>query len=220
MRRWIFGFAVACMCTIALSCRIDAAGAGVPSSEVISVNRMETAVRWAIAIAKNPRCGYSQGKENASRRYPYTGSREGPDYDCASFIYYALENAGFPVIGAWQANPASWERYRGRQLTGDTDTIWTDLQAVGGFTRYAWEDVSDSLERGDILCDPRTHAAIYIGGGKTVEAYGVENPIGGRWRTGDQGGEISFYEADDRVWVEVYRYTDTYDNGLEPGHYR
>ena len=31
--------------------------------------------------------------------------------------------------------------------------------------------------------------AIYIGNGKTVEARGVNNPKGGEYRTGDQGGE-------------------------------
>ncbi len=209
MKNFIRGFAAVFICAGVLTLGIPSE-AKIRPSEVIPVNRMETAVRWAIAIAKNPRHGYSQGKENASRKYPYTGSREGPDYDCASFVYYALENAGFPVIAAWQNNPLSWKRYRGRQMTGDTDTIWPDLQAVGGFTKYAWEDVSDSLKRGDILCDPRDHVAIYIGDGMTVEAHGVENPIGGKWRTGDQGGEIHFYDSYDRGWVEVYRISGTY----------
>ncbi|MBQ1914442.1 MAG: hypothetical protein II178_04395, partial [Selenomonadaceae bacterium] len=40
-----------------------------------------------------------------------------------------------------------------------------------------------------------------------VEARGVNNPRGGDWRTGDQGGEIDFYEAQGRNWKEVYRYT-------------
>ncbi|MBR2734090.1 MAG: hypothetical protein IKD80_07595, partial [Selenomonadaceae bacterium] len=64
----------------------------------------------------------------------------------------------------------------------------------------------DNLQRGDILCRPQFHVAIYIGDGKTVEARGVNNPRGGDWSTGDQGGEIDFYDAYGRGWTEVYRY--------------
>ncbi|MBQ1511129.1 MAG: hypothetical protein IIZ54_09615 [Selenomonadaceae bacterium] len=78
---------------------------------------------------------------------------------------------------------------------------------VGGFSKYSWDSVKNNLMRGDILCDPQYHVAIYIGNGKTVEARGVNNPRGGDWRTGDQGGEIDFYEAQGRNWKEVYRYT-------------
>ena len=73
--------------------------------------------------------------------------------------------------------------------------------------KYEWDDVKDSLKRGDILCNPQYHVAIYIGDGKTVEARGVNNPRGGDWITGDQGGEIDFYDAYGRTWIEVYRFT-------------
>lgn len=169
--------------------------------------RMENALKWAIDVAENDRHGYSQGAENATSARPYTGSREGPDYDCASLIYHALEHAGFPIIAAWQKNPAYQDLYQGKQKTGDADTIWQDLEQVGGFTRYSWDDVKDDLRRGDILCRPEIHVAFYIGNGKTVEARGVNNPRGGEWRSGDQGGEIDFYNAHGRSWTEVYRYT-------------
>lgn len=168
-------------------------------------SRIESAVQWAISIAKDPLHGYSQGAENATANCPYTGSREGPDYDCSSLVYHALDHAGFPIIAAWQKNPEYWNLYKGKQVTGDADTIWTDLQLVGGFTKYDWKDVKDNLKRGDILCDPEHHVAIYIGNGKTVEARGVNNPRGGAWVTGDQGGEIDFYSAYGRGWKEVYR---------------
>ena len=170
-------------------------------------SRVEKAVLWAIGIANQPSHGYSQGAENATSSNPYTGSREGPDYDCSSLVYHAFDQAGFPIIAAWQENPAFYEEYDGQQETGDADTIWQDLQVVGGFSKYSWDSVKNSLMRGDILCDPQYHVAIYIGNGKTVEARGVNNPRGGDWRTGDQGGEIDFYEAQGRNWKEVYRYT-------------
>ncbi|KHM52696.1 NlpC/P60 family protein [Anaerovibrio lipolyticus DSM 3074] len=170
-------------------------------------NKMENAVQWATKIAEDSSHGYSQGVENATSSHPYTGSREGPDYDCSSLVYHALNHAGVGIIAAWQNNPAYWNLYSGQQETGDADTIWPDLQVTGGFTRYEWSDVKNSLQRGDILCNPQYHVAIYIGDGKTVEARGVNNPVGGDWVTGDQGGEIDFYNAYGRGWTEVYRYT-------------
>jgi cell wall-associated NlpC family hydrolase len=179
----------------------------VGNSAFAAVNPMEKAVVWALQIAADNRHGYSQGAENATANNPYTGSREGPDYDCSSLVYHALEQAGFPIIAAWQKNPDYYKLYDGKQLTGDADTIWPDLQKIGGFTKYSWAEVKDNLQRGDILCRPEAHVAIYIGDGKTVEARGVNNPKGGEYRTGDQGGEIDCYSAYGRGWTEVYRYT-------------
>ena len=173
-------------------------------------NKIEKAVAWAEKIARDNTHGYSQGKENAKKNRPYTGSREGPDYDCSSLVYHALDYAGFDIIAAWQKNPHYKKLYNGKQKTGDTDTIWQDLQVVGGFTKYEWKDIRNNLKRGDILCDPNHHVAIYVGNGETVEARGVENPRGGDWATGDQGGEIDFYSAYNRSWKEVYRYTEVY----------
>lgn len=179
----------------------------VGNSAFAAVNPMEKAVVWALQIAADNRHGYSQGAENATANNPYTGSREGPDYDCSSLVYHALEQAGFPIIAAWQKNPDYYKLYNGKQLTGDADTIWPDLQKIGGFTKYSWSEVKDNLQRGDILCRPEAHVAIYIGNGKTVEARGVNNPKGGEYHTGDQGGEIDCYSAYGRGWTEVYRYT-------------
>lgn len=171
--------------------------------------RIEKAVAWAIAIAKDPSHGYSQGAENATSSSPYTGSREAPDYDCSSLVYHALQQAGFPIIEAWHKNPDFQKLYQGKQYSGDADTVWPDLQVIGGFTKYSWNEVKDHLMRGDILCNPQQHIAFYIGNGKTVEARGVNNPRGGDWRSGDQGGEIDIYDAQGRSWTEVYRYTGT-----------
>ncbi len=169
--------------------------------------RVEKAVQWACEIAIDPIHGYSQGAENATPAHPYTGSREGPDYDCSSLVYHAFTYGGFDIISVWQnQNPNYYSRYGGRQYSGDADTIWMDLEKLGGFKKYSWAEIKDNLQRGDIICWPKHHVAIYIGNGKTVEARGVNNPRGGDWRTGDQGGEIDFYEPEGRTWTEVYRY--------------
>ena len=167
---------------------------------------VEDAVQWAINIANDNSHGYSQGAENATPSRPYTGSRESPDYDCASLVYHAFNHAGFHIIDNWHKNPEYMRRYNGKQYTGDADTIWADLSVDGGWVKYSWYDIKDNLKRGDILCRPQAHVAIYIGNGQTVEARGVNNPRGGDWATGDQGGEIDFYDAYNRGWSEVYRY--------------
>ena len=164
---------------------------------------IEDAVQWAIDIANDQMHGYSQGAQNATDWRPYTGSREGVDYDCSSLIYHALDYAGFPVIENWRKNPEYMRRYNGTQLTGDADTLWQDLGAL--WQKFTWEEVKDDLQRGDILCAPQRHIAFYIGDGLTVEARGVNNPKGGSYATGDQGGEIDFYSAFNRGWTEVYR---------------
>ena len=171
-------------------------------------SRVENAVQWACDIANDQTHGYSQGAENAKDWAPYTGSRESPDYDCSSLVYHAFNHAGFNIIDNWHKNPRYMSRYQGRQYSGDADTIWDDLSIDGGWVKYSWLDVKDNLQRGDILCLPEKHVAIYIGNGKTVEARGVNNPINqGHYETGDQGGEIDFYNAQGRGWTEVYRYT-------------
>ena len=161
--------------------------------------QIELAVQWAIDIANDQSHGYSQGADYP----PYQGSRDGPDYDCSSLIYYALDRAGFNVIDNWKKNPLSLSRYNGNQLVGDADTLWQDLGE--GWHKFSWNEVKDNLKRGDILANPH-HVAFYIGDGMTVEARGVNNPRGGSYVTGDQGGEIDFYPAFNRYWTEVYRF--------------
>lgn len=161
---------------------------------------VEVAVQWAIDIANDQSHGYSQGAEYP----PYQGSRDAPDYDCSSLIYYALDRAGFNIIQNWQNNPLYMSRYGGKQAVGDADTIWQDLSVDGGWLKFSWYEVKDNLKRGDILFNPH-HVAFYIGDGMTVEARGVNNPKGGSYVTGDQGGEIDFFPAN-RYWTEVYRF--------------
>ena len=178
------------------------------SDAVAPDSRVEKAVQWAMNIASDDVHGYSQGAENATPAHPYTGSREGVDYDCSSLVYHAFQNGGFDIIGTWHKNPEYMARYNGKQYSGDADTIWADLEKIGGFTKFSWHEVKDNLMRGDIICLPEKHVAIYVGNGWTVEARGVNNPTGkGRYETGDQGGEIDCYEVQNRVWTEVYRYT-------------
>lgn len=151
-------------------------GSGGGASSNANIEKM---VQWAINTANDSSHGYSQS------------NRTGPDYDCSSFVYYALENAGFKIVTA-------------KGYAGDASTLWSDLQSLGSWQKYSFSSVSSSLARGDILCNPDRHAAIYIGDGKTVEARGVSF---GSPETGDQGEEISFGGIEGRSFTEVYRCT-------------
>lgn len=196
-----FGVLVGAIIALNIFSQAEAVGNDTTSPD----EKVETAIQWAIGITNDNTHGYSQGSGIGR----YTGSRESPDYDCSSLIYHALQYAGFDIIGQWQKNnPEYCKRYNGRQYSGDADTIWMDLEKLGGWSKYSWYEVKNNLVRGDILCIPEHHVAFYIGEGKTVEARGVNNPTGrGSYATGDQGGEIDFYNAQGRGWIEVYRYT-------------
>lgn len=51
-------------------------------------SRVEAAIQWAISIANDNSHGYSQANRN------------GPDYDCSSFVSTAFKNGGFSVSGS------------------------------------------------------------------------------------------------------------------------
>ena len=116
---------------------------------------VEKMVQWAINIANDDSHGYSQANRN------------GPDYDCSSFVYHALNNAGFSVS------------------IGNCDTLEADLTALG-WSKHSFDKAS--LIRGDILLrlsDDSGHTDIYVGNGQAVGAHGVN--YGGSSETGDQG---------------------------------
>ena len=172
-------------------------------------SKIEVYVKWALDIAADNSHGYSQRESanvNLSNNANYQGSRNGPEYDCSSLVYYALDKAGFNIIANWRKNPEFQSLYQGKQAVGDAADIWTDLQPLGGWKKFSWSEVRNKLVRGDILCNPEKHCGIYIGDGKTVEAKGVNNPRGGSYEPGDQGGEIDIYDAQSYGWTEVYRY--------------
>ena len=141
---------------------------------------VESAVKWAINIAKDNSHGYDQA------------NRWGPDYDCSSLVYEA-----FRVGGGFDLPVHS----------GYTGTMINDFTAVG-FTWYSGmgNNVSN-LIRGDILLDIDAHTEIYIGSEMNVGAH--INEFGGvrGGKTGDQTGrEISVGNYYSKPWDGVLRY--------------
>lgn len=101
------------------------------------------------------------------------------DYDCSSAVISAWEQAGVPV------------KTNGATYTGNMR---------GVFLRSGFADVTASvnlstgagLQRGDVLLNYERHTAMYVGGGKEVEASINEFGTAKGGRPGDQTGK-EFY---------------------------
>ena len=102
---------------------------------------VEDAIEWAVNTANNNSCGYS------------TKTRNGPDYDCSSFICTAFNKAGFGVSASLS-----------------TKTM------ANAFKKADFEVLTKSqagaLQRGDILLKPGYSAELYLGDNKCVAAFG------------------------------------------------
>ena len=143
---------------------IMSAGAG--SSNINYVN-------WAIQIANDDSHGYSQDM------YRRQGK---PDYDCSSFVFYALKNAGYDVGNS----PFS------------TYTMDGPLRKCG-FQKISISSESD-LRPGDILWRSE-HTEIYIGNGKRVGAHSAN----GHPEPGDQDGDEVSVKDYNGGWYWAYR---------------
>jgi len=137
---------------------------------------VETFVQWCINIANDSSHGYDQTNRN------------GPDYDCSSFIWHGLNNAGFNV-----GNSAF------------TTYTMPSILANAGWSNIGVPDVSN-LERGDILLKS-SHTELYIGqqqrvGARSNEFGGITGGV-----TGDQSGyEIAIIPYSNTGWTSVWRY--------------
>ena len=152
-------------------------------------SRVEAAINWAIAIANDNSHGYSQANRN------------GPDYDCSSFVSTAFKTGGFAVSGSLH--------------TGNMLNAFLSV----GFTKYNKGSVT--LQRGDILLRPKTasrggHTELYIGNNQCVAAH--SNKDG---KTGDSSGSeidvrsknyCTFCKNSDYIYILRYEGPNDYGN--------
>jgi len=136
-------------------------------------SRVEKAIAWAVSIANDNSHGYSQSNRN------------GPDYDCSSFVSTAFKMGGFNV------SENCW--------TGNMQAAFENV----GFKTYAAGSVT--LQRGDILLrhdNVRQHTALCLGNNQYVAAHSNYDQ-----RTEDSSGrEINVY-YDTPTWhTKVLRY--------------
>ncbi len=150
-------------------------------------------INWAINIANDDSHGYSQC------------ARTGPDYDCASLVWYSLvEGAG--IDKAKLGNYAFLTYTMGKLLK------------AAGFSEHKFTSM-DELQAGDILVFPGDiskgtgHTEIYIGDGKNVGAHISEKGVCGN--PGDQtGNEISVTGYSDGGWEYYYRPENSFVGGV------
>lgn len=143
------------------------------------MSKIENAVAWADQIAADDRHGYSQLHRN------------GPDYDCSSFVGTALAKAGFPV------SQHSTTRNLGEQLE------------KAGFVK-----AEKPWRRGDIHLAAGHHVTMSVDANRIVHASQSENG-GIDGQTGDQTGkEICVRSYYDLPYENIvhYRYAGENEN--------
>lgn len=148
--------------------------------------RIERAVLWANAVAKDPRHGYDNRE---GHRWAQHG-----DFACSTLVITAYDQAGVPV------------RSKGATVTANM----RDAFIAAGF-----KDVTASvdfrtckgMERGDVLLTPGEHTEIYIGSKRLIGARGNATGSGPEnGKPGDQGGEIVKGAYYDYPWKICLRY--------------
>lgn len=141
---------------------------------------IQSAVAWARGIAADASHGYDQA------------NRWGPDYDCSSFVISAYKAAGVPLACTYTGDMRGDMLRCGFAVVSSSSV---DLATGAG------------LEAGDVLLNYAHHTALYIGGGRIVQASINERGgvIGGV--PGDQTGreicERGYYNY---PWDCVLRY--------------
>lgn len=144
-------------------------------TEHINYRYIENAINWAVGIANDDTHGYDQD------------NRWGPDYDCASFIIQAFENAGCPV----KSNGAT---YTGNMVDVFVETGFNEITYTTGMT----------LIRGDVLwkrVGDSGHTALYMGNNQMVSAHINENGATTGGETGDQTKHEIDVSSLDTSWV-------------------
>lgn len=143
-------------------------------------NVIQSAVAWARGIAADASHGYDQA------------NRWGPDYDCSSFVISAYKAAGVPLACTYTGD------MRGDMLRcgfAVVSSAAVDLATGAG------------LEAGDVLLNYAHHTALYIGGGRIVQASINERGGVTGGAPGDQTGrEIAERAYYNYPWDCVLRY--------------
>ena len=134
---------------------------------------IEAALSWALDIANDDRHGYVLGASHGS---------EGMNYDCSSFVSWALIHAGIDV-------PVSTTFYM-RENFEPYGFEWINWSNIGG---------TSNLQRGDILLDIDTHVEFYYGNNQIIGAHRPATGI----------SVSSYYNNVNGVsWDGVLRYKD------------
>lgn len=145
--------------------------AALPLQAFAAPEQIEKALEWAQEIAEDDTHGYDKDR------------RDGPNYDCSSFVSYALMAAGF-------------------ELDGPLSTCTMKDALVGlGFKAYRRGEVKP--RRGDILLDPWRHVEFYLGKQHCLAAHNDFD-----YRSGDSSGkEINVRDCQGCRFCRTRQYT-------------
>ena len=159
------------------------------------MSKVQSAVEYAIRIAKDDTHGYDQ-----IDRWGH------PNFDCSGLVITAFEQAGIPV----KKNGATYTGNMKKAFlkTGFIDVI-KDVNLKTG----------SGLLPGDVLLKEGSHTALYIGNGQIVHASINEKGKVTGGKSGDQTGkEILVAKYYNKPWNCVLRYTaqDTANKPVEP----
>ena len=146
------------------------------------MSKIQAAMDWAVSIAADSSHGYDQI------------SRWGPAYDCSSLLISAWEQAGVPV------------KTKGATYTGNMKYVFSQT-GFRDVTKQVNLKTGAGLLAGDVLLHEKNHTAMFIGGGKVVQASINELGTIKGGRSGDQtGGEINIRGYYNYPWDCVLRY--------------
>lgn len=151
---------------------------------------IDQAFLWAVQTCNAPNVGYSQSYRNQQTVQGITY------YDCSSFIWYALKNAGFAVEDAFLR--ANGYAYSGNAITTHSEQAW--LLALG----WKQMDISGEWQPGDVLWKSGHTEMVYEGGagqGITMGAHTSRAPL---------KDQVSINEGitGPGYWSTLYRYGD------------
>lgn len=145
--------------------------------------KVQSAVQYAIAIAKDDTHGYDQVD-----RWGH------PNFDCSGLVITAFEQAGIPV----KKNGAT---YTGNMKKAFLKTGFIDVIKDVNLKTGA------GLLPGDVLLKEGSHTALYIGNGQIVHASINEKGKVTGGKSGDQTGkEILVAKYYNKPWNCVLRY--------------
>ena len=139
---------------------------------------------------------YADDDSHGYSQKPPSG-RWGPDFDCASLIYEAADEAGYPVGTGMAGDMTRW--------TGTMAKDFTDA----GFQLLPFANVGiDGLKIGDVLLNLALHAEVYLGDGKVSGAQGSE--------TGGFVGEAGDQTGDEIKIQPIYTHSHGWNYVLRP----
>lgn len=154
---------------------------------------LKKAVNWAIGIANDNRHGYDQAYRWGN-----------PDYDCSALVISAFEKAGIKLKSAGATTTANL--YNVAKRIGFSDITGSVNRSNAG-----------GMKLGDILLSRGNHTALYIGGGRVVQASSNERGGIRGGIPGDQSGrEIYTGSYYNYPWTDVLRYAKAYAGGGFP----